>query len=288
MAAELRSPICSARPLLYGVRERFDEFHRLGYASHRRWSAVQRSTRSECWAVQFALGWPMMRLRQALLLCEGKLPALWSVISGEIVCDRPIAVPVQPGDGSNGCWQRRPIPLDVGRVIDQLRRVRSGVLHRAMNRGGSAVCVELERDARTIGFDLFAVDVDAIRVDGCRVTTALDGSVIHGGSPTSTAGCPLGNTNLVKVSRWPARRFNRGTKSHSIVVYIGDGTSLDGIQMRARFEHFVDGVEDGPQIQCPHDRPSTDANLESIAILANQTGGVIWRVGGDDRLSGGP
>ncbi len=95
----------------------------------------------------------------------------------------------------------------------------------------------------------------------------------------------LGNTNMVTVIGSVRAALVAQPEGHTrSIVYIGDGTSIDGVSNAARFETLIDALRaDRISIHCVAIGPTM--NVELMAILANQTGGVFGMVGaanGDD------
>ncbi len=93
---------------------------------------------------------------------------------------------------------------------------------------------------------------------------------------------PLGNTNMVSVIGSVRAALVAEPQNHTrSIVYIGDGTSIDAMGNEQRFGALVSALRaDRISVHSVMIGPAT--NIELMAILANQTGGVLGVVGADE------
>ncbi|QDT10412.1 VWA domain-containing protein [Planctomycetes bacterium K23_9] len=96
---------------------------------------------------------------------------------------------------------------------------------------------------------------------------------------------PLGNTNMVTVIDSVRAALVSQSEDHTrSIIYIGDGSSIDSTSNEDRFGGLVEALRsDRIAVHSIAVGPST--NIELMAILANQTGGVLGVVGNDDDSS---
>ncbi|EMI54087.1 membrane or secreted protein containing von Willebrand factor, type A domain protein, partial [Rhodopirellula sallentina SM41] len=193
-----------------------------------------------------------------------------------------VAVSVQPGadDAIMAAVSNR--PTDVVVVVDTSASQVGAFRTDSM----TAVKMLLRRlDSENTRVRLFAADVESLPLTN-EFTPALAKPVIQAVRQLDRR-LPLGNTNLVKILDQARQPLANRDKQHArSIVYIGDGTSLDAIQNEVRFEQLVDSLR-ADRISVHSIAIGPTKNLETIAILANQTGGVLGVVG-DDATVGGP
>ncbi|MEL6108777.1 MAG: VWA domain-containing protein, partial [Planctomycetota bacterium] len=120
---------------------------------------------------------------------------------------------------------------------------------------------------------VFAADVTAVALSD-KLASASDASNQSAIKALSRR-LPLGNTNMVAVidtvrASLVAAPRNR-TRS---IVYIGDGSSLDATGDQKRFAGLIDALR-ADRISVHSVAVGPSKNVELMAILANQTGGVV-------------
>ena len=92
---------------------------------------------------------------------------------------------------------------------------------------------------------------------------------------------PLGNTNLMSaIDVVRASLVSQPSDRTRSIVYIGDGTSIDALGNEARFAALIDALR-ADHIAVHSVAIGATRNIELLAILANQTGGVFGVVGDD-------
>ncbi len=92
---------------------------------------------------------------------------------------------------------------------------------------------------------------------------------------------PLGNTNLMSaIESVRASLVSQPSDRTRSIVYIGDGPSIDALGNEARFAALIDALR-ADQIAVHSVAIGATKNIELMAILANQTGGVLGVVGDD-------
>ena len=120
---------------------------------------------------------------------------------------------------------------------------------------------------------IFAADVDAVAMS--------DSLAAPGSAATSSAienlerRLPLGNTNMIDVIDAVRGTLVSTPRDHTrSIVYIGDGASIDATGNEHRFGALIDALRaDHISVHSVAIGPST--NVELMAVLANQTGGVL-------------
>ncbi len=94
---------------------------------------------------------------------------------------------------------------------------------------------------------------------------------------------PLGNTNMLSVIGSVRAALVSESPNHTrSIVYIGDGSSIDTLGGQERFGALMNALRaDRIAVHCIAIGPAL--NIELMAILANQTGGVVGVVGDADQ-----
>ncbi len=129
---------------------------------------------------------------------------------------------------------------------------------------------------------IFAADVRAADLSGSFVKARYE----KGESNPSQAAIralsqrlPLGNTNMMTVIDSVRAKLVGEPQNHSrSIVYIGDGTSIDAMEDEKRFGAIVDALR-ADRIAIHSIAIGPAKNVELMAVLANQTGGVVGVVG---------
>ena len=134
---------------------------------------------------------------------------------------------------------------------------------------------------------------DRVRIFACDVQATALGSSFDVATGQSTASAiaqlnkrlPLGNTNLVGVvDTVRAALISQPRDRTRSIVYIGDGASIDATGNNRRFGALVDALR-SDQIAVHSIVIGPTTNVQLMAILANQTGGVLGVVGNDPDAS---
>ncbi len=96
---------------------------------------------------------------------------------------------------------------------------------------------------------------------------------------------PLGNTNMVSGIESVRAALVAEPQNHTrSIVYIGDGSSIDAMENEERFGALVSALRaDRISVHSVVIGPAT--NIELMAVLANQTGGVLGIVGANDNTA---
>ena len=93
---------------------------------------------------------------------------------------------------------------------------------------------------------------------------------------------PLGNTNMLSVISSVRAALVAEPSNHTrSIVYIGDGSSIDALGNEKRFGALI-GALRADRIAVHSIAIGPALNIELMAILANQTGGVLGVVGETD------
>ena len=90
---------------------------------------------------------------------------------------------------------------------------------------------------------------------------------------------PLGNTNLATAIETVRSNLVTEPQNHTkSIIYIGDGSSIDGLSTPVRFARLVDALRaDHIAVHSIAIGPATELGM--MAILANHTGGTVGIVG---------
>ncbi|MCG8653615.1 MAG: hypothetical protein MI861_27505, partial [Pirellulales bacterium] len=125
---------------------------------------------------------------------------------------------------------------------------------------------------------IFAGDVSAVDLSGSF--DAVRSQVTRDAVAKLKKRLPLGNTNMVAVMDAVRAALVTGPDDHTrSIVYVGDATSIDATGDAVRFEGLIKALRaDRIAVHSVAIGPTT--NLELMAILANQTGGVLGVVSG--------
>lgn len=127
---------------------------------------------------------------------------------------------------------------------------------------------------------LFAGDVKATDLSGSFASA--DSEAMQAAMDQLRQRLPLGNTNLVTLIDSVRSALVAEPENHTrSIVYIGDGASIDATSNQNRFAGLVDALRaDRISVHGIAVGPAT--NIETMAILANHTGGVIGVIGNSD------
>src|SRR6056297_318400 len=190
--------------------------------------------------------------------------------------DRYFALSVQPSADDGLLQAARSRPANIVVVIDtsasQVGAYREATL--------SAVRSLVKQLRAEDAVKLYAVDVNA---------APLSEAFGQSNEPTTQAALaklqrrlPLGNTNLASALH-AARVDLVGKQSTRSIIYIGDGSSLGEIRSEDRFAMLVDALR-ADKISVHNIAIGPTTNVELLATLSNQTGGLTF-VPGEDNLA---
>ena len=127
---------------------------------------------------------------------------------------------------------------------------------------------------------LFAGDVKATDLSGSFAAT--DSESMQNAIEQLRRRLPLGNTNLATLIDSVRASLVAEPEDHTrSIIYIGDGASIDATSNEHRFEGLVDALR-ADRISVHGIAVGPVTNIETMAILANQTGGVIGVIGSSE------
>ncbi|MEM8913000.1 MAG: vWA domain-containing protein, partial [Planctomycetota bacterium] len=192
-----------------------------------------------------------------------------------------VAAAIQPGAAADLVAAVTDSPLDLVVVMDMSASQVGSYRDDAMT---ALTTLLSSLDLETTRVQLFAADVRALALTDrwTGPTSASSVAAVH----RLRARLPLGNTNLNAVLETVRAPLAGTPATHQrAIVYIGDGASIDGIQNISMFENVVDALRaDRTSVHSIAVGPTT--NIETLAILANQTGGVFGAIGDDETVGG--
>ncbi|WP_158222624.1 VWA domain-containing protein, partial [Rhodopirellula sp. MGV] len=120
---------------------------------------------------------------------------------------------------------------------------------------------------------VYAADVDAVAMTS-NFASSNESNVSNAMGALSRR-LPLGHTNMVAVIEAVRGTLLSEPQSHTrSIVYIGDGASIDATGNETRFSAMVDALR-ADHISVHSIAIGPTKNVELMAILANQTGGVL-------------
>ncbi|KAA5547347.1 VWA domain-containing protein [Roseiconus nitratireducens] len=158
---------------------------------------------------------------------------------------------------------------DVVIVVDTSAS-QSGEFRRESLAAASKVMASLRPSDRV---RIFAADVDAVSLTDAFAKS--DESSVSAAMERLGRRLPLGNTNMVSVIDAVRGSLLAESRDHTrSIVYIGDGASIDATGNEQRFSALVDALR-ADRISVHSVAIGPTANVQLMAILANQTGGVL-------------
>lgn len=187
--------------------------------------------------------------------------------------DRYFAASIQPSADKSLMAAVRQATADVAIIVDT-SATQAGDYRDGSIAALRAVVSKLRDQDRV---RIFAGDVRATDLTG-----SFDQPAIYKEAIKSLAQrLPLGNTNLMAVIDSVRASLVAEPQNHSrSIVYIGDGSSIDAMQDENRFGAIVDALR-ADRIAVHSIAIGPANNVELMAVLANQTGGVVGIVGDD-------
>ncbi len=188
--------------------------------------------------------------------------------------DAYFAASVQPSADDSLLKASRQAPADVVVVVDTSAS-QAGEFRTESMAALRSVMGQLRADDRV---RIFAADVSAIDLSESFVAAGQTDEAIA----KLKKRLPLGNTNIVSVIGSVRAALVAEPQNHTrSIVYIGDGSSIDAMGNEQRFGALVSALRaDRISVHSVVIGPVT--NIELMAVLANQTGGVIGIVGANE------
>ncbi|WP_168565789.1 VWA domain-containing protein [Crateriforma spongiae] len=120
---------------------------------------------------------------------------------------------------------------------------------------------------------VYATDVNTVDLSDHFATAADDDT--QAALDRLNERLPMGNTNLVAaLDKARAALAGRDASSTRSIIYVGDGASMDSTYNAQRFGRLVDALR-GDHISVHSVVIGPTVNVETLAILANHTGGVL-------------